>query len=98
LSQSRYSIFFRNVGANPNQKVNTIASLHVDQVRRRKDHRCVDFISDLLPSVDPGNRKLDDAIRYAKFHSQSHDTVIRVYDEVGNVIETHEHAGDFKEW
>jgi hypothetical protein len=24
--------------------------------------------------------------------------VIRVYDEVGNVIETHEHAGDFKEW
>jgi hypothetical protein len=24
--------------------------------------------------------------------------VIRVYDETGNVIETHEHAGDFKEW
>jgi hypothetical protein len=24
--------------------------------------------------------------------------VIRVYDESGNVIETHEHAGDFKEW
>jgi hypothetical protein len=23
--------------------------------------------------------------------------VIRVYDEAGNVIETHEHAGDFKE-
>jgi hypothetical protein len=26
------------------------------------------------------------------------DTVIRVYDEAGNVIETHEHNGDFKEW
>jgi len=26
------------------------------------------------------------------------DAVIRVYDETGNVIETHEHAGDFKEW
>ena len=26
------------------------------------------------------------------------DAVIRVYDEAGNVIETHEHAGDFKEW
>ena len=26
------------------------------------------------------------------------DAVIRVYDAVGNVIETHEHAGDFKEW
>jgi hypothetical protein len=23
--------------------------------------------------------------------------VIRVYDEAGNMIETHEHAGDFKE-
>jgi hypothetical protein len=27
-----------------------------------------------------------------------HDAVIRVYDEAGNVIETHEHAGEFKEW
>jgi len=34
----------------------------------------------------------------AKFFSRSHDAVIRVYDEAGNVIETHEHAGDFKEW
>jgi hypothetical protein len=24
--------------------------------------------------------------------------VIRVYDDAGNVIETHEHIGDFKEW
>jgi hypothetical protein len=31
------------------------------------------------------------------FFSGSHDAVIRVYDEAGNVIETHEHAGDFKE-
>jgi hypothetical protein len=37
------------------------------------------------------------AIGYAKFFSRSHDAVIRVYDEGGNVIETHEHAGDFKE-
>jgi hypothetical protein len=28
----------------------------------------------------------------------THDAVIRVYDEDGNVIETHEHKGDFKEW
>ena len=26
------------------------------------------------------------------------DAVIRVYDAAGKVIETHEHAGDFKEW
>jgi hypothetical protein len=38
------------------------------------------------------------AIDYAKFRSRSHDAVIRVYDEAGNMIETHEHAGDFKEW
>ena len=25
------------------------------------------------------------------------DTVIRVYDNAGNVIKTHEHAGEFKE-
>jgi hypothetical protein len=29
--------------------------------------------------------------------SRSADAVIRVYDADGNVIETHEHTGDFKE-
>jgi hypothetical protein len=38
------------------------------------------------------------AIGYAKFFSQSDDAVIRVYDDTGNVIETHEQAGDFREW
>ena len=37
------------------------------------------------------------AIDYAKFRSRSHDAVIRVYDEAGNVTETSEHAADFKE-
>jgi hypothetical protein len=32
------------------------------------------------------------AIGYAKHRSHSHHAVIRVYDEAGNVIETHEHA------
>jgi hypothetical protein len=35
---------------------------------------------------------------YTEFFSRSHDAVIRVYDEAGNVIGTHEHAGEFKEW
>jgi hypothetical protein len=35
---------------------------------------------------------------YAKHRSRSHDAVIRVYDDADNVIETHEHAGEFKEW
>jgi hypothetical protein len=34
----------------------------------------------------------------AKFFSRSHDAVICVYGEVGNVIETQQHKGDFKEW
>jgi hypothetical protein len=38
--------------------------------------------------------EVNDAIDYAKFRSRSHHTVIRVYDETGNVIETHEHIGD----
>jgi hypothetical protein len=41
---------------------------------------------------------LGNAVGLAKFFSQSHDAVIRVYDESGNVIQTHEHKGDFKEW
>jgi hypothetical protein len=28
----------------------------------------------------------------------SHDAVIRVCDETGNAIETHQHKGEFKEW
>jgi hypothetical protein len=38
------------------------------------------------------------AIGYAMHYSRSHDAVIRIYDEAGNVIETHEHKGDFKEF
>ncbi len=67
------------------------------EVRPRKDHRAVDLISDALPF---GGRWYGEAnaIGYAKFFSRSHDAVIRVYNEAGNVIETHDHKGDFKEW
>jgi hypothetical protein len=70
-------------------------------VRPRKDHRGVDLISDVLPFgrlwyAEPD--AIPNAVDYAKFFSRSHDTVIRVYDETGNVITTREHTGDFKEW
>jgi hypothetical protein len=42
-------------------------------------------------------RRSANAIDYAKFRSRSHDAVIRVYDDAGNVIETHEHAGGSKD-
>ena len=41
---------------------------------------------------------INNAIGYAMHSSRSHDALIRVYDEAGNVIETHDHKGDFKEW
>jgi hypothetical protein len=75
-------------------------SVHNYEVRPRSDHRGVDLISDALPFrrlwySDPD--AISYAIGYAKFFSRSHDAVIYIYDETGNVIQTHEHAGEFKE-
>src|SRR5262244_538924 len=73
--------------------------MHVYEVRPRKDHRGVDLISDVLPFgrlwYDEPNA-VSNAIGYAMDFSRSHDAVIRVYDAAGNVIETHEHKGDFQ--
>ena len=44
-----------------------------------------------------GPDAISNAIGYAKFRSRSRDAVIRVCDEAGNVVETNEHAGEFKE-
>jgi hypothetical protein len=63
----------------------------------RKDHRSVDLISDVLPFGRLWYDKPDDAIGYAMHRSRSHHAVIRVYDAAGNIVETHEHNGDFKE-
>jgi hypothetical protein len=70
-------------------------------VRPRKDKRGVDLISDALPFGrlwygEPN--AISNAIGYAEHRSRSHHAVIRVYDDAGNVIETHEHKGDLKEW
>jgi hypothetical protein len=76
-------------------------SMHIYEVRPRWDHRGVDLISNALPFgrlwYGESNAAAN-AVDYAKFYSRSHDAVIRVYDAAGNVIETHEHAGQFKEW
>jgi hypothetical protein len=73
---------------------------HLYDVRPRKDSRGFDLISDALPF-----RRLwygeanatENAIGYAQHYSRAHNAVIRVYDSAGNVIETHEQAGEFKE-
>ena len=41
---------------------------------------------------------VSNTIGYAEHFSRSRDAVIRVYDDAGNVIETHAHKGEFKEW
>ena len=75
--------------------------MHVYEVRPRSDKRGADVISDVLPFGrlwygEPN--AANNAIAYAKFFSRSHSAVIRVYDNAGNLIETHQHAGDFKDW
>ncbi|MFL6599265.1 MAG: hypothetical protein ACJ8KF_15085 [Chthoniobacterales bacterium] len=72
------------------------SSEYAYEVRPRKDNRGVDLISDALPFGRLWYDTPDHAIGYAMHSSRSHDAVIRVYDDAGNVIETHEHAGDFK--
>jgi hypothetical protein len=74
---------------------------HIYEVRPRCDKRGVDLISDALPFGrlwygEP--HAVANAIDYAKFRSRSHDALIRVFDETGNVRETHDQAGEFKEW
>jgi hypothetical protein len=65
--------------------------MHVYKVRPRKDHRGFDLISDALPFGrlwygEPN--AIENAIGYAMHRSRSHDAVIRVYDDAGNVVET----------
>ena len=75
--------------------------MHEYEVRPRKDKRGVDLTSDVLPFGrlwygEPNG--VSNAVGDAKFFSRSHDAVIRVYDEAGNVMETHEQSGEFREW
>ena len=57
------------------------SSQQVYEVRRRKDKRGVDLISDALPFGGLWYLEAGAAISYAKHRSCSHDAVIRVYDE-----------------
>ena len=73
-------------------------STHIYEIRPRADKHGIDLISDVLPYSPlwyAGPTAISNAISFAKFNSGSHDVVISVYDEAGNVIEAHEHTGDF---
>ncbi len=77
--------------------MNVLRSTHVYEIRPRKDHRGFDLISNGLPFGRLWYLEVSEAIGYAQIYSRSHDAVIHIYDERGNVIETHEYAGEFKE-
>ena len=75
-------------------------STHLYEIRPRADKHGVDLISDVLqfsPLWFAGPNAISNAIGYAKHRSKSDHAVIRVYDDAGNVIVTHEHKDDCKE-
>ena len=81
-------------------QVTAVHSAREYEIQLRKHHRGVDLFSDVLPfgHLWCGEPKaVSNAIDYAMHPSRSHDAVIRVYEAAGDVIETHEHAGDFKD-
>ncbi|HTE88681.1 MAG TPA: hypothetical protein VK639_06995, partial [Terriglobales bacterium] len=71
-------------GNDPDQK------MHTYEVRPREDHHGVDLISHMLPFGRLLYLEVREAVAYAKFYSRSQNAVIRVYDDAGNVIETHD--------
>ena len=74
--------------------------MHEYEVRPRKDQRGVDLISEALPFGRlwyDGRERCQQRNRLRQPIQSLTDAVIRVYDEAGNVIETHEHAGHFKD-
>ena len=75
-------------------------SKHVYEIGARKDKRGVDLISDALPFGKlwyGGANAASNAVGYAKFYSRSHDAVISLFDENGDLVETRQQTGDFKE-
>jgi len=76
------------------------STLGTDCAPCEKQSSSADSISDALPFGRlwyGGSNAVANAIGYATHRSRSHNAVIRVYDDAGNVTETHEHAGEFKE-
>jgi hypothetical protein len=65
---------------------------HVYEIRPSKHRRTFDLISNVLPFGRSGGYiDAAAAVRQAESFSDPHAAVIRVYDDAGNVIETHEH-------
>ena len=65
------------------------------EIRPSKHRHTFDLISNELPFGRTGGyHYAAGAVRHAKAYSGSHPAVIRVYDDAGTVVETHEHEAD----
>jgi acyl-CoA synthetase (AMP-forming)/AMP-acid ligase II len=71
--------------------------MHIYEVRPRRDKRGFDLISDALPFGRLWYGLAEDAVGYAKFYSRSHAMIVRVFDESGGLIGTHESQGAFRD-
>jgi hypothetical protein len=81
-------------------QVTAVHSTREYEIQSRKHHRA-DLFSDVLPfgHLWHGEPKaVSNAIAYARHRSRSRHAVIRVCGAAGNVIETHDNAGEFQEW
>ena len=70
--------------------------IQVYEVRPHKDERGVDLISDVLPFGRLWYDTQDHAVGYAMQSSRSHNAVIRIYDDAGNVIRNARTQGRFQ--
>ena len=96
-----YLNFVQQGWGNPDRHKYSTRSIHIYEIRPRTDKHGFDLSSDALrysPLWYRGSNPIVDAVHDAESYSRSHPVVIRVYDTEGNVIGTHEHKGDFKEW
>jgi hypothetical protein len=88
---------------NRRMEISPAPARDVYEIRPRKDGDGFDLISDRLrrgPIWYAGPDAVRNAVAYAKYnsHSRSHRPIIRVFDEFGAAIETHEFAPDFRNW
>ena len=89
--------------ANSRMEMSATPAQDVYEIRPREERDGFDLIGDRLqdgPIWYAGPDAVRRAVAYAKYRSRSrsHRAIIRVFYEAGNVLETHEHEGDFKEW
>ena len=86
--------------ANSRMEMSAKPAQDVYEIRPREERDGFDLIGDRLqdgPIWYAGPDAVRRAVAYAKYRSCSHRAIIRVFYEAVNVLETHEHKGDFNE-